>query len=528
LVQVNTDDLGNNIPGDAANEPSIAVDPTAPNRIVIGWRQFDNVQSNFRQAGWAYSHDGGRAWTFPGVIEPGIFRSDPVLDADGDGNIFYLSLTIVGNDFVCDLFESADGGVSWGTGAPAFGGDKEWMGIDRTDGIGRGNIYHIWSPFFSCCDGFFTRSTDGGATFMEPIILPIDVFWGTVSVGPDGALFLSGVDLSFTPVLVRSSDAQDPAVVPSFDLATAVDLGGGTIAQGGAPNPGGLLGQVWVATDHSGGPHHGNVYMLASLDPQGTDPLDVMFAASSDGGLTWTDPVRVNDDSPGTNAWQWFGTMSVGPSGRIDVIFNDTRTSGSANVSELFYAFSNDAGATWSPNVAVSPPFDSHLGWPNQNKIGDYYDMVSDEIGAHVAFAATFNGEQDVYYLRIGEHDCNTNGIPDAEDLENGTSADCNRNAIPDECDIAAGVADDCNANGVPDQCDIDDGTSPDDNGNGVPDECDCPWDLDDSNSVGISDLLGLLAAWGTDPGGPPDFDGSGRVDVRDLLALLASWGPCP
>ena len=37
-VQVNVDELGNNIPGDAANEPSVAVDPTAPGRIVIGWR----------------------------------------------------------------------------------------------------------------------------------------------------------------------------------------------------------------------------------------------------------------------------------------------------------------------------------------------------------------------------------------------------------------------------------------------------------------------------------------------------------
>ncbi len=55
-----------------------------------------------------------------------------------------------------------------------------------------------------------------------------------------------------------------------------------------------------------------------------------------------------------------------------------------------------------------------------------------------------------------------------------------------------------------------------------------CPWDLDDDDSVGTSDLLSLLAQWGTDPGGPPDFDGNGNVGVSDLLALLANWGPCP
>jgi hypothetical protein len=42
-TQVNVDEDGYNILGDAANEPSIAIDPTDPNRIVIGWRQFDNV-----------------------------------------------------------------------------------------------------------------------------------------------------------------------------------------------------------------------------------------------------------------------------------------------------------------------------------------------------------------------------------------------------------------------------------------------------------------------------------------------------
>ena len=55
-----------------------------------------------------------------------------------------------------------------------------------------------------------------------------------------------------------------------------------------------------------------------------------------------------------------------------------------------------------------------------------------------------------------------------------------------------------------------------------------CPRDLDADGSVGILDLLTLLVAWGTDPGGPPDFDGDGTVGILDLLALLASWGPCP
>lgn len=53
-----------------------------------------------------------------------------------------------------------------------------------------------------------------------------------------------------------------------------------------------------------------------------------------------------------------------------------------------------------------------------------------------------------------------------------------------------------------------------------------CPWDLDMSGSVGTSDLLTLLAQWGT--AGSADFDGSGEVGTADLLVLLANWGTCP
>ncbi len=51
--------------------------------------------------------------------------------------------------------------------------------------------------------------------------------------------------------------------------------------------------------------------------------------------------------------------------------------------------------------------------------------------------------------------------------------------------------------------------------------------DLDGDGIVGTTDLLALLAAWDTDPGGPPDFDGNGNVGTTDLLVMLANWGPC-
>jgi len=495
-VQVNVDEFGDNILDDAANEPSIAVDPTNPNRMVIGWRQFDTIASNFRQAGWGYSHNAGRTWTFPGVVDPGVFRSDPVLRADADGNFYYYSLTRDEYLYTCQLFISTDGGVSWTEPILAYGGDKAWIAIDRTGGIGHGNFYAAWDYAGCCGDNWFTRSTDGGDTFDYPVPVLERPMWGQTAVGPDGEVYITGRRYTTNQefVMVKSTTVQDPGAPLAFDFAVEVELGGihQYYLQYG-PNPGGLLGNVCIVADHSSGPTRGYVYVLASVDPPGPDPLDVMIIRSTDGGASWNAPVRVNDDPVGTNAWQWFGVLDVAPDGRLDVVWNDTRNDtnpSNPTYSELYYAFSTDAGETWSESIVVSPPFNHFLGYPQQNKLGDYYDMVSDVVGANVAYAATFNGEEDIYFLRIGDYDCNGNEVADTEDIASGTSNDVN--------------------------------------GNGIPDECECLGDLDGDWDIDLTDLAQLLSNYGTTEGASyedGDLDGDGDVDLTDLAALLSAYG---
>ncbi|NQV14562.1 T9SS type A sorting domain-containing protein [bacterium] len=401
--QVNVTPFGSNIIGDAANEPSIAVDPTNPDTIAIGWRQFDTISSDFRQAGYSYSADGGEHWTFPGVLEPGIFRSDPVLDSDAEGVFYYNSLTYDAGDFICSVFRSNDGGATWDAGTFAQGGDKQWMIIDKTGGMGHGYIYAFWTLYWSYCEpGHFTRSVNGGNSYPNCDLISGIPYWGTLAVGPEGELYIGGVSsINGSYVVSRSMTAQDTLEALDWDLSTFVDLGGSAVISAG-PNPGGLLGQTWIATDNSQDSTRGNVYLLASVaaddDP---DPMNVNLIRSEDNGLTWSDPIRVNDDPVESNAWQWFGTMSVAPTGRIDVVWLDTRDEPGTYLSSLYYANSTDGGDTWSENERLSESFDPHLGWPQQQKMGDYFHSVSDSFGMHLAWAATFNGEQDVYYSYI-------------------------------------------------------------------------------------------------------------------------------
>ena len=419
VVQVNVDDNGFNIVGDAANEPSLTYNPNDPNRLAIGWRQFDDINNSFRQAGYGFTYDAGQTWIFPGVINPGIFRSDPVLRCDREGNFYYNSLTNNNGNYSCNVYKSVDGGEIWEMGTFAQGGDKQWMSIDMTEGIGSGNIYAFWNASYSACPPYgFTRSTDQNTSYPDCFSVLNEPIWGTTFVGPDGKLYLSGASWSGF-LLIRSTSAQDPDQDVTWDFSTDVYLDGDVIGFGGyqCPNPEGLLGQTIIAMDSTGGPGDGNIYLLCSVQRQSnSDPCDVMFARSTDGGHNFDWPVRVNDD-PTNSAYQWFGTMSVAPDGRIDVIWLDTRENPGDVMSALYYSYSLDQGTTWSTNVKLSESFDPHVGWPQQDKMGDYFDMYSDESGAHLAWAGTFNGEQDVYYsvIKPDFSAVNENGRPAPE-----------------------------------------------------------------------------------------------------------------
>src|SRR5438093_242554 len=409
--QVNVDANGQNILGDAANECPISVDPTDGNKMTIAWRQFNDVNSNFRQGGWGYTADGGVHWTFPGVLQNGVFRSDPVTNSDEIGQFFYLSLqSDVNLSFFCDdLWRSTNGGQTWVERSPdrgAEGGDKEWFTIDKTGGPGHGFQYQA-DDGINCSGGGvqFQRSTDGGVTWQAPINVPNSPIYGTLDVDTNGNLFVGGEGFSQF-FCERSSNAQIGGQTPTFDRSTAVNMGGDI--GGGGINPAGLDGQLFLAIDRSGGPTNNNIYMLASVVPPGRSTTDVMFVRSTDGGQTFSAPLRVNDDPVNPSKWHWFGTFSVAPNGRLDAVWYDTRNAANNTDSQLFYSWSTDGGVTWAPNVQVSNSFNPFEGYPNQSKIGDYITIVSDSTGGNVAYSATFNfnptrgqHEEDVYYVRV-------------------------------------------------------------------------------------------------------------------------------
>ncbi len=177
----------------------------------------------------------------------------------------------------------------------------------------------------------------------------------------------------------------------------------------------------------------------------------------------------------------------------------------------------NYIGAYYTGRIATDPPgemaapvryragaapsnFIDNVG---RNRWGDYSlttldpsnqtDMWTLQAYAHAAstWGTTFAK------LTVGG-DCNGNGIPDFQDIINGTSLDCNSNGVPDECDLALALSGDCNSNNIPDECDIIAGIETDCNGNLVPDACELIAGAPDCNNNNVPDDCDI--ATGLDP----------------------------
>lgn len=510
-VQMNVDDNGNNILGDAAHEPTIAFDPNNPDKLVAGWKHFPGVASGNREGGWGYSDDGGQHWHFQGSVTPGQQRTNNMVDVDSLGNFYYQSLHYDATGTYAqdiEVLKSIDGGISWQ--APVYahgeGADKGRIGIDRSGTASDGHIYLVWREGLD--DRHFSRSTNHGNSYEEAIAIPGNPAFGTIGVGPEGQVYVSGrsengdlvgAKLVFDDYLFATSlNANNPLVTPTFATQT-LNLGGSPVMfqYQNNPNQYGPPGDVQVNVDTSNGPMRGNIYVMAPVDPAGADNMDVNFIRSSDGGQTWSEPVRINNDPANRNAYQWFAMQGVAPNSRIDAVWYDTRDSLSPATSRLYYAYSWDGGVSWSENRPVTTEFNSHIGYPlGAQKLGDYSHLVSDNNGAHVAYAATYNGEQDVYYLNVFP-DCNNNAVSDVVDIQQRHSGDTNANHLPDSCENISVVG-----------------------------------DIDGDKDVDQLDLNQVLAARNkpaSAPNDPRDLDGNGTINANDArkLTLLCTRPRC-
>lgn len=267
--------------------PSLAVDPGDPDRVYIGWRLWNDAGdvsfTNFPQRSYvASSGDGGRTWTEPLDLIAATFgdRAEElglVLDGSGQTHADTPSMVVASDGTVYAftkerpprapagepapnsrlfMFRSSDNGNTWeGTifNEGNQSNDSPTAAIDGDD-----NLYVVYAARGANApqgeppnpsEVYFQRSTDGGDTWSEPINLtdddPVggfDQFFPGISVAPNGRIDVAWYDFR-----------NDPFFSP-----------------GEAGNMGTAVGERY---------------------------WDVYHTYSTDGGLTWSQNLRVTDRS---------------------------------------------------------------------------------------------------------------------------------------------------------------------------------------------------------------------------------------
>jgi hypothetical protein len=331
-----------------AAEPFVAVNPVHPNNIVAAW-----IGGLFQNLITAVSFDGGLSWqqlALPLTVctssQPYLGGGDPWLSFAPNGDLH--AIVIVGPSFSFKSIEavkSTDGGLHWSTpiilDTPDFGPDKCTISADPTDSR---FVYAAWvrQDAKNHDDLAFSRTTDGGQTW-EPtrsvLRTPSAQFaYNTqILVLPDGTLVdifevqfnkVNGPVTSQNLQLMRSSDKglTWSAPIPAVTMQTILTPGGNTLTID--PDTAQSVRDTddpSFAVDN----HSGNLYAVWEDGRFSNFQYnDIAFSMSSDGGLTWSTPIKVNQtplNIPPLNRQAWQPIVSVAPNGTIAVTYYDFR-----------------------------------------------------------------------------------------------------------------------------------------------------------------------------------------------------------
>jgi hypothetical protein len=153
-------------------------------------------------------------------------------------------------------------------------------------------------------------------------------------------------------------------------------------------------GMAVTGCDISSGPYRGAIYVNFSDIRNGKSDVDVFMTRSVDGGMTWSKPLRINDDKFGNSKQQFMNAMSVDPlTGAVNVLFYDRRNYDDTQT-DVYLARSTDGGVTFS-NVKVS---ESPFIPTKRVFLGDYIGLCSFDNFVACIWMRMDSGKTSIWY----------------------------------------------------------------------------------------------------------------------------------
>jgi hypothetical protein len=420
------EDPGAMLAADSEVEPWVAVNPREADHIAVAWQQ-----DRYTAGGGARGHvvgvtfDGGESWG--SVVVPGLSpcsggdwhrTTDPWLAFGADGQLYAAALSFRDSSFggAVVVSRSEDGGLTWDApvivdeiGDPEFN-DRETLTADPVDAC---TLYVTWTRFdgnpseVTAGDVLFSRTDDCGATWSDPVTVhssdPVGIA-AQIVVLPDRSLVaffkenLRG--LVERPLWVKRS-IDGGATWPGEPIVAAATRQAVPVTPDGSPV---RSSSYDVAVDRD----TGDLYVIwEHLFTDLSTPIQVALSASTDGGNTWSAPIRV-DKTPDGSVFSleqaFLPSIEVTDDGTVGITYynfeNDTPTMAPSETDYWFIHCNSDfADCTdadgWSEGLRLTPSSFDYLSAPSITTgtrglfLGDYMGLASGGADFFAFFSAT-------------------------------------------------------------------------------------------------------------------------------------------
>jgi hypothetical protein len=413
-------DIHNLVQPDTQPEPSVAVNPENPLNVVAVYQEGRRDNGGDATNGYATSFDGGATWTdgeIPGLTnypgQTGTFeRASDAVVAFGPDNLVYANSLVFDQDddplrSGMAVNVSKDGGRTWGDPVifqdDELGGtnDKNWIVVDNSDAPGhtKGRVYVVWDRVapvvYQYCDKDCDNRDNWLPTFdtLTPLVFPGQGIGAYPIIMDNGGL---GIVLG---TITQGVPTQPDEPEESSD--NQVFISAPTAGQTPWPAPLQFLPPVQIASNQTNSttaqraseglpaaaadPNRGTLYAVWDDGRFRDDKVnDAVISRSTDSGVTWSAPARVNQGPTDDKINHYNVTVAVGEDGKVYVDYRQRDQSGEAPLFtpkiETYHQQSSDGGKTWTdPLLVDSVPANAYFSAFSRNGTfdGDYNQTAS-------------------------------------------------------------------------------------------------------------------------------------------------------
>ena len=428
---------------DPRDETSIAVSPlndqviVGASKVIVGGGTAGRGDT---RVSYYFSSDGGRSW---GTGLVGLETPEktwgraayPSVASDLDGN-FYLGVLMLDNasfDLGVYVFKSTDKGRTFTNPKPVV------VDIDNTANPARadqcritvdaspsspfkGSVYAVWTSTGPDERGQnatvvrFARLRAGDTSFSEPKSIGHsgDMRGPSLATGPDGEFYAAWVGMPARALLFNASTDGGDTFLPG--LASIDMIVHNYVFNLEGPNAPFFLAGIdransfpTIDVDRSTGPNRGMVYVAwaESINRRDTDIFMRRITPRAGSLPDVSLPVKVNNDASGAD--QFFPWLSVdSSSGAVEIAFYDRRDDPGTILMNMYLARSTDGGESFGENKRISsassdPRVQAGVLGSTASAIGigDHVGVMAARGKAHILWADTRRGKQEIFYGQV-------------------------------------------------------------------------------------------------------------------------------